>query len=127
MSKSQHVLVVDDDPMIRCLLADVLTLAGCTVEQAEDGCAALVLVNAGTFDVILLDLQMPRMDGRAFLERYGAQPGHRARVIVCSAYADVDPNVSALPADGFLNKPFSLRELYAAVEPPIFEGSLAPA
>ncbi len=116
MSESRHVLVVDDDPMIRSLLTDALTVAGCTVEEAEDGCAALGRVNASTFDTIVLDLRMPRLGGRAFLERYGEREGHRAHVIVCSAYLDVEPKVGELPADAFLKKPFSLCELYAAVE-----------
>jgi CheY-like chemotaxis protein len=126
VSESRQVLVVDDDPMIRCLLTDMLTLAGCMVVQAEDGCAALEWVNSRAFDVIVLDLQMPHMDGRAFLERYAEQAGHRAHVIICSAYADVDPQVGELPAVAFLKKPFSLCELYAAVESNPLESCSAP-
>jgi DNA-binding response OmpR family regulator len=116
MSEARRILVVDDDPSIRNFLTVALTEAGFHVEEAVDGCAALDRVVASTFDIIVLDLQMPRMDGRTFLDSYSRRDGNRAQVIVCSARVGVDLTVGALPADGFLQKPFELRELYAAVE-----------
>ncbi|MDB5076142.1 MAG: DNA-binding response regulator [Chloroflexi bacterium] len=103
MSEARRILVVDDDPTVRCLLTVALTEAGFHVEEAVDGCTALDRAVASTFDIIVLDLQMPRMDGRTFLDSYSRRDGHHAQVIVCSAQVGVDLTVGGgLPADGFL-------------------------
>ena len=115
MSEIRHILVVDDDALIRSVLLCALTRAGFTVEVATDGGAALDLTATHRFDLILLDLQMPNMDGPTFLERYTERNGPRARVIICSASVGIDQQVKRLPADGFLKKPFHFADLYAAV------------
>lgn len=116
MSRVQRILVAYADPMIRMLIACMLTDAGFAVDEAEDGYAALECMAKSAYELILLDLQMPVMDGCTFLERYARQREHRAPVIACSARAAGDPTIEGLPVEGFLPKPFKLRELYAAVE-----------
>ncbi|MDH3599581.1 MAG: response regulator, partial [Candidatus Tectomicrobia bacterium] len=63
-----RVLVVDDDPTIRLLLSKFLEMQNCEAEAAASGEEALELLNAGQFDVIMADLQMPGMSGIEFAQ-----------------------------------------------------------
>jgi CheY-like chemotaxis protein len=99
------VLVVEDEHELRELIAHWLETRGYHVTEAADGADAVELLEAGLEpDVILLDLTMPRMDGRAFLEWLRASPKHaHRRVIVASAYLEEQP----IPeADRVFAKPF---------------------
>lgn len=100
-----RVLVVDDEHELRQLIAQWLELRGYQVVEAADGVDAVELLQAGLEpDLILLDLTMPRMDGRAFLDWLRAQPKHaHRRVIVASGYLDEEPPVRA---DRTFAKPF---------------------
>src|SRR6188508_1710599 len=66
----QHgrVLIVDDSPIVRALVAGYLRNAGFTVEEADNGADALRKMEAQTFDVVITDLRMPEMDGFGLLE-----------------------------------------------------------
>ncbi|MFT4254393.1 MAG: response regulator, partial [Caulobacter sp.] len=86
-----RVLLVDDHPMNRELGAALLTLAGCAVETAEDGDEAVRIAADGGFDVILMDIHMPRMDGLAAARAIKALPGPAARVPIIALSADVMP------------------------------------
>jgi adenylate cyclase len=70
-----RILVVEDDESTRALLRDMLVKEGCTIDEAEDGLAALARVDAARPDLVLLDLMMPRMDGFQFVEALRAKPG----------------------------------------------------
>jgi DNA-binding response OmpR family regulator len=117
----RHVLIVDDDESIRTLLRLVLTDEGYEVVVAVDGGAALDELRrpgAAAPSLILLDLNMPRVDGRAFLRAYRGLAGPRAPVILLTGTGDVGGSdelggegevVSELP------KPFDLCELLALV------------
>ncbi len=100
-----RVLVVEDEHELRQLIAQWLELRGYQVVEAADGVDAVELLQAGLEpDLILLDLTMPRMDGRAFLDWLRAQPKHaHRRVIVASGYLDEAPPVRA---DRTFAKPF---------------------
>ncbi len=100
-----RVLVVEDEHELRELVAHWLETKGYHVVEAADGHDAVELLEAGLRpDVILLDLTMPRMDGRAFLEWLRAQPDHQGRpVIVASAYLEDAPPPGA---DRTFPKPF---------------------
>lgn len=100
-----RVLVVEDEHDLRELIARWLETRNYQVSQAADGRDAVELLEAGLApDVILLDLTMPRMDGRAFLAWMRASPKHRNRkVIVASAYLDEQPPVEA---ESTFSKPF---------------------
>jgi CheY-like chemotaxis protein len=67
-ASGRRVLVVDDDPTIRLLLSKFLEMQNCEAETAAGGEEALELLNAGHFDVIMVDLQMPGMTGIEFTE-----------------------------------------------------------
>jgi CheY-like chemotaxis protein len=100
-----RVLVVEDEHELRQLIAQWLETRNYQVVEAADGRDAVDLLEAGLEpDVILLDLTMPRMDGRAFLDWLRHDPRHQGRrVIVASAYLDDEPPVDA---DRTFAKPF---------------------
>jgi CheY-like chemotaxis protein len=100
-----RVLVVEDEHELRELIARWLETRDYQVSEAADGRDAVELLEAGLDpDVILLDLTMPRMDGRAFLEWLRANPRHQNRkVIVASGYLDEKAPVDA---DRAFSKPF---------------------
>jgi CheY-like chemotaxis protein len=99
-----RVLVVEDEHELRELIARWLETRHYQVAEAADGQDAVELLEAGfDADVILLDLHLPRMDGRAFLEWMRASPRHQhRRVIVASGYLDERP----VDADRTFQKPF---------------------
>jgi chemotaxis family two-component system sensor histidine kinase/response regulator PixL len=111
------ILVVEDDPDVREITADVLREAGGTVIEAADGADALTkLDELQGRCLILLDLVMPRMDGLEFLERLQAHP--RApdfSVVVMTARLDLASVPGVL---GVLRKPFDVAELVALLNKP---------
>ena len=108
------ILVVEDDPTIRTLIADVLVEEGYEVVGAEDGARALALLDEQPAALILLDLYMPNVNGWEFLKALRRREDGAIPVIICSAVAP-----KQLPAGvaAALRKPFSLDALVAAVKP----------
>jgi DNA-binding response OmpR family regulator len=111
------VLVVEDDPAIRRLVTMVLQRQGYRTETASDGMEAVVKLGVSDYDVIVLDLMMPNLDGFTFLNRLAeSQPDRLRSVIVTSA---ASPNVIRDRMKGqayqVLPKPFDIHELVAAV------------
>jgi putative two-component system response regulator len=108
------VLVVDDVPANRELLEAQLLPLGYDIRQAADGLEALAAVAAEEPDLILLDIDMPRMDGLAVCARLKAHVNHRLiPVVLLTAALDRDTRVRGLEAgaDDFLTKPFDAHEL----------------
>lgn len=113
-----RILVVDDNEMNRDLLARRLQREGHQVELAVDGADALAKLNVGTFDLVLLDIMMPGMDGYQVLVHLKADEALRhLPVILISALDDTDSVVKglALGADDYLPKPFNPHILRARV------------
>ncbi len=106
-----RALVVDDDHDIAELVRLALTDEGHEVVIASNGSAALREVQAAPFDLILLDIRMPVMDGAEFAREYQARPQPRAPVIVVTAARDAAERAAEVNADGYLSKPFGLDEL----------------
>lgn len=116
-STSRTVLVVEDDPWIRTLMADLLAGEGYTVFQAADGQAGMKLAETQSPDVILLDLAMPEKSGLDVLhELKSGKPTRDIPVIIVSAYAMLMMGSDARRADGVIQKPFDLADLLAQVE-----------
>lgn len=113
---SRHILVVEDDEVLRHVAAEILVLDGYGVTLAHDGaCALRQIARHGEPDAILLDLQMPRMDGPAFARVYREQGG-TAPIVVCSGAADGRQQAARLGAAGVVGKPYSVSELTAAID-----------
>jgi two-component system, OmpR family, response regulator MprA len=116
MSQDTRVLVVDDDPEIREIVATALEDDGYTVETASDGVDALRKVSEHEPDAVILDAMMPIMSGWEFLATWRTRPAeHRAPVLVVSAVRDWRTALDA-GAQGYLSKPFDLDALEAALE-----------
>lgn len=110
-----HVLVVDDDPDIRSVIVFALRDEGHTVDEAADGFEALEAVARRHPDIILLDVKMPRMDGREFIVRYRNQHGRRAAIILVTAARDASLLREELEVEDFIAKPFDLDRLVMRV------------
>ena len=104
------VLVVDDEPAIREIVATLLEDEGYLVRHAKDGLEALAAIDDDSIDLVVSDVVMPRLDG-ASLVRKLRRRGHLIPVVLMSAvYADVD-----LPGVRFVPKPFEIDRLLGTV------------
>jgi two-component system, chemotaxis family, chemotaxis protein CheY len=110
-----RVLVVDDNEALRENLAEALTLEGYDPTVAADGSAALRLLSEAEFDVVLLDLAMPGIDGRAVLGQIRADPRLTGLPVIITTGHSGPRAKAGVPADAFLLKPFGVRELLAAL------------
>ena len=115
-SAGMRVLVVDDSERLRQSLAAGLRSQGMAVETAADGVEALALLDSLPFDVVVLDLVMPRMDGVRVLRELKPRRS-KPRILVLSARDHVDDRVEALDlgADDYLLKPFAFEEVRARI------------
>jgi CheY-like chemotaxis protein/anti-sigma regulatory factor (Ser/Thr protein kinase) len=111
-----RILVVDDDRATRQLLRSGLTRAGFTVAVAQDGVAALKALRSRRFDLLLLDVWMPRMNGLELLERLRARKA-RPRVIVMTSDDAPETLLRAVRQQAFqyVHKPIALVELVKTV------------
>lgn len=112
-----RVLVVDDSERVRRTLASGLRDRGFVPETAPDGAVALVLLDGLQYDVVVLDLMMPRMGGMELLRALKGQAS-KPRILVLSARDQVSDRVEALNlgADDYLVKPFAFEELVARIQ-----------
>ncbi len=113
-----ELLVVDDEEAIADLVRDVLGTLGWEVTSARDGSEALRMVSEHSFDVLLVDMKMPGMDGRAFFEALRtSHPDLARRVVFSTGDAGADGTSRFLEAAGnpVLGKPYDLSSLIATV------------
>lgn len=115
MTARKRILVVDDEPGMRDLIRELLDGEDYEVVEAENGQHALTTARSDPPHLILLDMNMPVMDGWAFARAYAAMPGPHAPIVVCTA-ADAGRRADEIDAASFLAKPFSLRDLRIKVE-----------
>jgi two-component system response regulator MprA len=108
------VLAVDDEPGVRTSLVRALGLDGFEVAEAADGENALEMIAARSFDVVILDVSMPGIDGLEVCRQL-RRSGDRVPVLMLTARDAVDERVAGLEAgaDDYLVKPFALKELIA--------------
>lgn len=107
--EGRRILVIDDDIAIRVLLHAVLTRMKLEVDLAEDGQDGLARLNEGQYDLILLDLMMPRMNGYEFLDAVSKKATVRPHIIVFTAAGK--RGVDKIPPDKICTsilKPFDL-------------------
>lgn len=124
-----RVLVVDDDRAIQQLLEVNLELDGYDVAKAVDGAEALEMVASFGPDIILLDVMMPRMDGREVCRRLKADPKTSALPIVFLSARAQEMDVSLgmeLGAAAYLTKPFEPQDLLDTVRRVLAEAKAKP-
>lgn len=113
--KKQRILVVDDEENIRLLFKEELEEEGYEVDTASNGIEALEKIKESQFDVIVLDIKMPVMDGiqalNAIKNINKDQP-----VILCSAYGEFKQDLSSWVSDGYVVKSADTRELKETVK-----------
>jgi two-component system cell cycle response regulator DivK len=115
---SKRILVVEDQDDNRRIIRDLLTSAGYELIEAEDGEAGVRLAGSERPDLILMDIQLPVLDGYEATRRIKADPELRAiPIIVVTSYALSGDDQKAIAAgcDAYVAKPFSPRELLATI------------
>jgi two-component system chemotaxis response regulator CheY len=111
-------MTVDDSPSMRMLLKAALTDLGYAVVEAEDGVHALERIGAAEPDLLITDINMPRMDGFGLIEKVRARPEHRGLPILVLTTESSDEKkgrARAAGATGWIVKPFDPDKLAAAI------------
>ncbi|MDY6875198.1 MAG: response regulator transcription factor [Chloroflexota bacterium] len=111
-----RLLVVDDDPNTRAGLRDLLGLLGYHVEQAGSGYEALKLLESETYDLVILDMRMPGMDGIEVMRR-ARQMRPDLLIVVLTAHATLESAIAAVKSDAvdYLLKPINVEGLAATI------------
>jgi DNA-binding NtrC family response regulator len=114
--RTGRILVVDDNARARQSMVEVLAVAGHDVVASASAIEALKIVERGAFDVIITDLQMPGMDGLAFI-RTLAERNVEAQIVMVTAFASVTSAVEAMRYGAFdyIEKPFDIEQLESLV------------
>lgn len=117
MSEQYGVLVVEDDPAIRRLVTMVLKRCGYRVDAAADGLEAVLKLGIAEFDVIILDLMMPHIDGFTFLNTFAENDPERLRKVIVTSAASPAVIRDRLDREPFavLPKPFDIDDLVSKV------------
>jgi len=118
MKKTTRILTVDDSASMRALLNHALTAEGFEVEQADDGQAALEWLALNEVDVVITDINMPRLDGFGLIEQLRSGSRHRDRPILVLTTESSDEKKArarSAGATGWIVKPFNPEKLAAAV------------
>ncbi|HEY8637763.1 MAG TPA: response regulator transcription factor [Solirubrobacteraceae bacterium] len=125
MDRSPRILLVDDEQSIQTLLSYPLQKEGYEVVCAADGREALARFDEGEFDLVVLDVMMPKLDGLEVCKRLRARSA--VPIIMLTAKAEeVDKVVGLeLGADDYITKPFSMREFRSRVRAALRRGALS--
>jgi len=116
MSLERKALVIDDDAGVRLLVQRILTANGFTVDLARDGVEGIERIAASDYDVIILDLMMPRINGTGvvhYLSDYA--PEELPKVIVMTAFGKSSINEVCPPVGRYIEKPFDINQLLKEV------------
>lgn len=116
MSKQIRILFVDDEDQLRYLVQHQLLDEGFFIDTADDGDTALEMLKEKKYDVILLDIRMPRMNGLEVLKHLKRQK-IKSRVIMLTAVDDLAVALEAVKSGAidYLTKPYELKDLIRAV------------
>lgn len=108
------ILVAEDEPQLLRVLTVAMEHAGHDVDPVDNGLKAVEHAKENSYDVIMLDIMMPVMDGITALKKI-RESGDKTYILMLTAKAEVDDRVTGLDsgADDYLTKPFSLKELLA--------------
>ncbi len=113
----KHILVVEDEPQMLLGLQDNLEFEGYQVTGASDGQRGYDLISANKYDLILLDIMLPKLSGTDLCKKLRAE-GNSTPIIMLTAKGEEIDRVLGLElgADDYITKPFSLRELLARIK-----------
>jgi signal transduction histidine kinase/ActR/RegA family two-component response regulator len=118
--RAVHVLVADDNPTNRLIARSLCEMFGCTVECVEDGDEAVEAAMTGRFELILMDIKMPRMDGVEATRRIRASVGAVSRTPILALTANADPSDAAFyrrcGVNGVVEKPIQAGRLLEAMQ-----------
>jgi DNA-binding response OmpR family regulator len=112
-----HILLVEDDLDLATTIIDYLELEGITCDHAANGIAGLELLSNHHFDVMILDVNMPRMDGLTVCKKMREQ-GNSTAILMLTARDTLDDKLAGFAAgsDDYLVKPFEMRDLIARIQ-----------
>jgi two-component system, OmpR family, copper resistance phosphate regulon response regulator CusR len=111
-----RILVAEDDAAVAGVLQDGLTSYGFAIEVAADGATAIERADSGEFDLLVLDIGLPKLDGFGVLSELRAR-GRRLPIIVVTGHDTSSETVAGLEggADDYIHKPFEFDELLARI------------
>lgn len=114
---TKHLLVVEDDRDLATNLIDFLDIYGYTCDYASDGLSALSLIAENVYDLIVLDLSLPGLDGLRVCRDIRQRLGSAVPIVVLTAKDEVETKIAAfdLGADDYVVKPAALREIEARI------------
>lgn len=127
MFEGMRILVVEDDKKIASFVVNGLKQSGYAVDHSLDGEDALIHAQTVSYDAIVVDLMLPKLDGLSLIQQIRGA-GSRMPVLILSAKASVDDRVRGLQAGGddYLTKPFAFSELLARVQALIRRATQTP-
>ncbi len=117
MAKKRSILVVDDEDALRTVLSSELTNEGYEVRSASDGDEAIGELQKAAFDLVLLDIKMPRLNGFEVL-KFIKEQHQTSKVVMLTGFADLKNAIESkkLGADDFVSKPYDLVDLLTTIE-----------
>ncbi len=116
MQHEFRVLVADDNPTVQGFVRELLRRRGYEMDLAEDGQEAVEKFREKTYDLVILDIGMPRMDGMQALRHIRARDAHVGVIIMTGYWADREEVEAEKLGAAFLNKPFSLDAFWSLVD-----------
>ena len=125
-----RILFVDDNDLNRRIMREILSVADVHVDEAEDARKGLSMIDEGDYDVVLMDLRMPGMDGLQALEAIRTRQDSKRYIPVILVTADTGPNLLAEclreGADDFLTKPIDVEALFNSLGRIVARAGTAP-
>jgi len=117
-SSGKHILVVDDNPGTVAVLTDILQEAGYNVQIARNGEEALAMLHEICYDLLIVDLNLPKIGGLALISKAHELYGREVKCIIVTGYASKESAIEAvnLGVQRFLEKPFSASQLLTTVK-----------
>ena len=115
---ASKILVVDDSASVRMMVSNTLKAAGYLVEMAEDGQAALDISEGKSFQAVITDQNMPRLDGISFCKEFRSRPANRGVPVVflsTESESAIKEKAKAAGAIGWIVKPFDQQKLLSVV------------
>ncbi len=116
MQHQAHVLVIDDDESIGELICDVLSDVNCDVKATPNPREGLELLHQARYDLLILDIGMPELDGGTVVEYIRQDPTlAQLPILIMTAFPEWRPLVRKEAISGFISKPFMVNELLSTV------------